>query len=195
MKAFEKFAEYMYYLFNAPFKQVKEKMNAWYIFCVVIGKYFDNVKAAFFSSRESSMVATASERFLTDLHGNERGMLRLKGEDIENYRTRLMLKFDISQKAGTVEGILLTASSLGYDATQIIPLYLSEPDKWAEFNLMLSGKSVSSINEINVITEEINKVKPASSKCNIIFYTPSICNIYVGAGLIYGEVITNRQVN
>jgi hypothetical protein len=159
----------------------------------VLGKYFDKVKEYYFVTREASLIISAPEDFLI-LLGNDRDMYRLKGETIENYRLRLMMKMEIAKKAGSIPGILLVASTLGYDESTLVPLYPTDEARWAEFNLYLSGSYISSINELNVISEEINKVKQASSKANLIFLTPNIGEINVGIAKIDGGTITNRQV-
>lgn len=193
MERFTAFCDYMYYLMHAPFKKVRKDINQWYLLFKVLGKYFDKVKEYYFITREASLIISAPEDFLI-LLGNERDMFRLKGETIENYRMRLLMKMEIAKKAGSIDGILLVASTLGYDESTLVPLYLSDENRWAEFNLYLSGSYISSINELNVISEEINKVKQASSKANLIFLTPNIGEIRIGIAKIDGSIITNRQV-
>ena len=189
------FGDYIYYLLHAPFKQVKQAVNQWKVYSKVIGKLFDDVKDKFFKVREASFIASAPERFLIEIIGLERNMLMLKGEDIESYRMRLMLKGEIAKKAGTKAGILLTASSLGYNESEIVSCYTYDKDRWAEFDLHLSGSNLSSINELNTIAEEIRKVKQASSRCNLIFQTPNISQgIRVGIASITSTTIINRQV-
>ena len=189
------FGDFMYYLLHAPFKQVKQSANQWKIYCKVVGGLFDDVKEKFFKVREASFIASAPERFLVEIIGQERNMIRLKGEDIEGYRMRLMLKGEIAKKAGTKEGILLTASALGYYESEIVSCYTYDSTKWAEFDLYLSGSTLSSVTELNTISSEIRKVKQASSKCNLIFQTPNISQgIRFGIASITSTTITNRQV-
>ncbi|MCY9758871.1 hypothetical protein M5X00_32150, partial [Paenibacillus alvei] len=110
---FEKFSDYMYYLLISPWKKVVRKENQFYIFLKVIGKLFDQTKEDIFRVREESMIITASEQMLNE-HGRERDMPRLKGEDIEAYRLRLMMKNMIATQAGTEQGILTALKALGY---------------------------------------------------------------------------------
>lgn len=193
MSRFEKYCDYMYYLLHAPFKKIIKEINQWYLLFKVLGKYFDKVKEYFFIVREASLIISAPEDFLV-LLGNDRNMFRLKGETIENFRLRLLMKMEIAKQAGTVPGILLAAKALGYDETEHVPLYITDETRWAEFNLYLSGSYISNVNELSVISEEINKVKQASSKANLIFLTPNVGNIRIGIAKIDGGIITNRQV-
>ncbi len=193
MSRFEKYCDYMYYLLHAPFKKITKEINQWYLLFKVLGKYFDKIKEYFFIVREASLIISAPEDFLI-LLGNDRNMFRLKGETIENFRLRLLMKMEIAKQAGSIPGILLAASSLGYDESTLVPLYLTDETRWAEFNLYLSGSYLSSINELNVINEEINKVKQASSKANLIFLTPTVGEIKVGIAKVDGGIILNRQV-
>ncbi|MCY9762109.1 hypothetical protein [Paenibacillus alvei] len=160
---FEKFSDYMYYLLISPWKKVVRKENQFYIFLKVIGKLFDQSKEDIFRVREESMVITASEQMLNE-HGRERDMPRLKGEDIEAYRLRLMMKNLIATQAGTEQGILTALKALGYEKSYIEPYYIHDPERWAEFIVYLGSSTPSGVNDIAVIDAEVMKVKPARSK-------------------------------
>lgn len=162
---FDKFVDYMYYLLFSPLKKVIKKNNQFYIFFKVLGKLFDRTKEDIFRVREEAMIVSASEDLL-HVHGAERDMPRLKGEDIENYRMRLMMKNIIAEEAGTKKGILTALRALGYDQSYIEPYYLQDPERWAEFIVYLGSKAPSGINDIAVIDAEVMKVKPARSKPN-----------------------------
>lgn len=160
---FEKFSDYMYYLLFGPLKKIVKKNNQFYILFQVIGKLFDQTKQDIFRVREESILISASESML-EQHGLDRGMRRLVGEDIENYRIRLMMKNIIAEKAGTTEGILLAVKSLGYEHSYIVPYYLLDSERWADFIVYLGGATPSGINNINLIDAEVMKVKPASAR-------------------------------
>ncbi|MFW5435201.1 hypothetical protein [Paenibacillus apiarius] len=160
---FEKFSDYMYYLLIAPLKKVIKRDNQFYLFLKVIGKLFDQTKEDIFRVREESMIITASELMLNE-HGRERDMPRLKGEDIESYRLRLMMKNLIATQAGTEQGILTALKALGYEKSYIEPYYIHDPDRWAEFIVYLGSSTPSGINDIAIIDAEVMKVKPARSK-------------------------------
>ena len=160
---FEKFQDYMYYLLYGPLKKIAKAKNQFYILFKVFGKIFDQTKQDIFRVREESMIISASDRMLEE-HGRDRNMKRLKGEDIENYRTRLSMKNIIAEKAGTNEGILLALKALGYEQSRIEPFYIHDPDRWAEFTIYLSSKQQSGVNDITIIDAEVMKVKPASGK-------------------------------
>ncbi|WP_018750719.1 hypothetical protein [Paenibacillus sanguinis] len=162
---FEKFVDYMYYLLFGPLKKVIKKNNQFYIFFKVISKLFDQTKQDIFRVREESMIISASERILEE-HGRERDMPRLKGEDIESYRMRLLMKNVIAEQAGTKNGILTALKALGYDQSYIEPYYLYDPDRWAEFIIYLGSKTPPGVNSLSVINAEVMKIKPARSKPN-----------------------------
>lgn len=165
MTRFEKFGEYMFSLLFTPLRKGRKAANQFYIFFKVVGKLFDDSKQDIFRLRAESMVISASESMLTE-HGKDRGMPRLKGEDVETYRTRLSMKAIIAEKAGTREGILLALKSLGYEDSYIEPFYKTDPERWAEFIVFLRGKNPSGVNDIRIIDTEIMKVKEASAKPN-----------------------------
>ncbi len=162
---FEKFQDYMYYLLFSPLKKVAKANNQFYILFKVIGKLFDKLKQDIFRVREESMVISASPRMLEE-HGRDRRMNRLKGESIENYRTRLSMKNIIAEQAGTELGILLALKALGYEQSRIEPFYIHDPSRWAEFLVYLGSKQQSGVNDIAIIDKEVMKVKPASAKPN-----------------------------
>ena len=159
---FEKFGDYMYYLLIGPLKKVIKKNNQFYIFIKVIGKLFDQTKEDIFRVREESTILTASELMLNE-HGRDRDMTRLKGEDIESYRLRLMMKNLIAEQAGTKKGILTALKALGYEKSYIEPYYLHDPERWAEFIVYLGSSAPSGVNDIAIIDSEVMKVKPARS--------------------------------
>ena len=96
MKRYDNFGDYMFDLLFAPLKKGKEVANQFRIFFRVIGKDFDDVKKAFFRVRDEANVVSASPVMLP-VHGQDRDMPRLEGEDVEAYRTRLSMKGLISE--------------------------------------------------------------------------------------------------
>ena len=84
MKRYDNFGDYMFDLLFAPLKKGKEAANQFRIFFRVIGKDFDDVKKAFFRVRDEANVVSASPVMLP-VHGQDRDMPRLEGEDIEAY--------------------------------------------------------------------------------------------------------------
>lgn len=163
MARFEQFGDYMFSLLFTPLRKGKKTENQFYLFFKVVGKLFDDSKRDIFRVRDESMVISASELMLPE-HGKDRGMPRLKGEDVETYRTRLSMKAIIAEKAGTREGILLSLKSIGYETSYIEPLFKTDLTKWAEFIIFLRGKYPSGINDIDIINAEVMKVKEASAK-------------------------------
>ena len=163
MKRFETFGEYMFALLFAPLKRGRKQDNQFFIFFRVIGRIFDGMKDDVFRVRSEANVATASPIMLS-VHGQDRGMSRLPGEDDEAYRTRLSMKGIIAEEAGTKKGILRALTALGYDKSYIEPLVYQEPTRWAEFIVFLNSSKRSGVNDLNVIDAEVRKVKEGSSK-------------------------------
>lgn len=163
MKRFDTFGEYMFDLLFAPLKRGKRAVNQFYIFFKVVGRIFDGMKKDVFRVRAESTVASASAVMLP-VHGQDRDMPRLEGEDIESYRTRLSMKGVISEWGGTKTGILYALASLGYEQSTIEPFSLQDPERWAEFIIYLKGSKQSGVNNLAVIDAEVRKVKEGSSK-------------------------------
>lgn len=116
---FESFAEYMWYLLTAPYKKVKKSINSWYILCRVFGKRFDEVKEDILRARDEGMVATCCQDML-QIHGADRRLTQYKGEDLENYRSRIAMYEEICRLGGTNEGVLLAVKALGFDSPVIV---------------------------------------------------------------------------
>lgn len=165
MERFDTFGAYMFDLLNAPLKKGKRDANQFYIFFKVMGREFDDAKAAFFAARDTTSIASAGASMLA-VFGQERDMRRLAGEDTEAYRKRLGMKGIISEWGGTTQGILYALAALGYDQSSIEPLSLQDTARWAEFIVFLRGSKQSGVNDIAAIDAEIAKVKQASSKAN-----------------------------
>lgn len=185
---FEKFGDYMFSLLFAPLKRVKRSANQLYIFFKVVGRHFDDVKATFFRVREESNVISCSEIMLP-IHGEDRDMPRLEGEDWEGYRTRLSMKGLIAEKAGTSAGIRYLAKSLKYDDVEI-GLY-QDPSRWAEVKIRFISKRAEIENK-DILLTELNKIKPARTLFNLSICTirSTQANLYTGFAIRIGLHIT-----
>lgn len=169
----DKFRDYMFYLLPAVLKKNKS-LNQFYIFCAVTGQLFDDLKIKMFRLREESMLDTCSDSML-EIAGQDRGMIRMKGESIDNFRKRLKMKAQIAAMAGTKQGILYALKSMGYDNCVITPLYESDPSRWAEINIDFYVESVDDPNEIDFkcIVDSVMNTKKASTLPHYIFHYPS----------------------
>lgn len=163
MKRFDTFGEYMFDLLLGPLKRGRRAVNQFFIFFRVVGREFDDLKAAIFRVRYEGNVMSCSEAMLP-VHGQDRDMPRLEGEDAEAYRTRLSMKGIISEWGGTRKGVLYALTSLGYDLSSIEPLSEQDPERWAEFVIWLKGTEQSGVTNLSVIDTEVQKVKEGSSK-------------------------------
>jgi hypothetical protein len=186
---FEKFGDYMYYLLFAPFKRMSKAINQWHIFFKVIGKLFDATKQDIFRVRSESMIASASELML-EQHGRDRTMPRLKGEIVENYRTRLSMRYVIALEAGTDKAIRYVAKAFGYDNIDIQKD--TDPGKWAEFSVQfLGGKIV--LDDRELLLKELNKIKPAGGLLTVTKEQRYTAQQYIGTAYVIGKIITIRQ--
>ena len=167
------FGEYMFFLLTAPLKKHKST-NQIRIFLKVMGSLFDDTKQDIFRIRRECGIVTASRPML-QVHGEDRDMVRLKGEEIEYFRWRLLMKAIVAEKAGTEEGILFALKALGYQNCYITPVWKDNPERWAEFYLHLDiDLDTEPRLDLKVIMEEVRKVKEASAKPNyMLHYTTS----------------------
>lgn len=162
MKQFETFGEYMFDLLFAPLKKGRKTVNQLCIFFKVMGREFDDLKAAIFRVRSEANVASCSEVMLP-VHGQDRDMPRLEGEDAEAYRTRLSMKGIISQWSGTRRGVLYALTALGYDRSRIELFADQDAERWAEFIIFLNSSKPSGVTNLSVIDGQVRKVKEGSS--------------------------------
>lgn len=193
MKQYNHFGEYMFDLLFGPLKKGKKAVNQFYIFFKVIGRVFDGLKEAAFRVRDETNIATASPVMLP-IHGQDRDMLRLVGESIEGYRTRLAMKGIIASWAGTGRGIKYAMAALGYEHSTIEPVYASDPTRWAEFVVQLGPPNSIAVREPLTVYEEIQRIKEASSKLAYftIIHDPAAVEIFIGVRVSsYTEQILN----
>lgn len=184
---FEKYADYMQYLLTTPLK-VGGKNNQFYLFFKVIGKLFDDTKADIMRLREETLIETASPIML-EVHGHERGMIRLKGESIDGFRKRLQLKAIIAELSGSEAGIILALKGVGYDNCVIEPVWKTNPERWAEIYIDFLLLDIDSENSIDFqsIKREVMKTKQASTYPNYRFKYPTT--------IFNKETISSRLIN
>ena len=183
MKPFETFGEYMFELLFAPLQRGKKAVNQFFIFCRVVGREFDDLKETLIRIRDEANLATASEIMLP-IHGQDRAMPRLAGEDAESYRTRLMAKCSIAELSGIKAGILYALAALGYGESTIESFSYKDPDRWAEFIVYLGHGSPTAIREMLTIYNEIQKVKEASSRLAYFVFMDTLPlngSLYIGS--------------
>lgn len=135
----EKFGDYMYYLLHYPFKQAERAVNQWYIYLSVIGKLFDQNKEAFFVARREGCVFTASQIILPE-HGLDRRLTRYLGEDIENFRNRILTYAETCSLGGTDLGVRLAVEALGFTNVETVACYKIDDSqkRWAEFYIVIT---------------------------------------------------------
>lgn len=173
------FKDYMYYLLTTPLKRVSRDINQFSILFKVLGTQFDKSMEMLFLAREQSMLAKADSSFLSE-HGKDRKMQQYQGETIDNYRNRLMMKTAIAEEAGSNESIILTLISLGIEKPILTPTYKYDPQRWAEFDVMIDELYMDVIS-LNIIKQEVRKIKQASSLPNYGFILHSDSGSLCGA--------------
>lgn len=158
----------MFDLLFAPLKQGKQAVNQFFIFFKVVGREFDDMKEILFRVRDEANVVSASPPMLA-VHGQDRDMPRLSGEDDETYRMRLAMKGLISEWGGTIKGILYALAALGYQDCAIDPLVYTDPARWAEFLVSIRMGLDDTGPNTGLIRKVVRDVKQASSKDNYLF--------------------------
>lgn len=186
---FSNFGDYMFDLLFSPLKKVKKSLNQFYIFFKVIGKRFDAAKQEIFRVRQESSIVTASEAML-QVHGADRDMVRLQGETIDGYRTRLAMRAIIAEEAGSNEGIRYLARAFGYDNVEITPGV--KPDKWAEATVLFIGGKIV-LDDQALLLQELNKIKPARTLLTLAKEQRYSGTIHVATAYIIGKELTMRQ--
>jgi len=177
------FGDYMYSLLFAPLRKVQKSINQWAIFFSVIGKLFDDTKQDVFRVRSESMIVSSSEPVL-ELHGLDRGMVRLKGETVDNYRIRLAMKYIIAS------AILYVAKAFGYDNVSIERN--TDPAKWAEATVQFIGGKIV-LDDRALLLKELNKIKPASALLTVSKEQRYTATIYQGTVRVIGRQMTISQ--
>lgn len=188
---FEQFADYMWYLLNAPFKKVKKSLNQWYIFFKVLGRRCDYVKETFLKARDETMLATCSDVMLVE-YGKERGLSRYENEDIENFRKRVALYPESCRLGGTNRGIIVAVKSLGYTDVSVISAREVDgtDDAWAEFYVTISMEEAHPIG-FDILCKEVRQKKEVGAKDNYMFITNELAKITAG-GIM--SVVTYTQL-
>lgn len=173
---FDKFCDYMYYLLTSPFKQVRKRINQWYILFRVLGKRFDEAMEQLYDAREQTMLATCDPVMLP-VHAEDRKMTKYPGEDAENFRARIANYPEVLRLGGSDPGVILAARTLGYTDVEIVQankmphsVCPKKGDRWAEFYVIITmnigeGHPVS----LSVLRNEVRKVKYITAKDNYYF--------------------------
>lgn len=164
---FEKFSDYMWYLLHAPLK-VKRLGSSILTLFIVLGILFDELKEQLLSVQKQGNILTATDRYL-DLCGRDRNIPRLKNEDDESYRKRLLMKVEVAQRAGTLKGLEVALDAMGYEV-EIRPAYLEDETRWAEFWVILDEElDRHEVYDFKMIKQTVMEVKQASAKPNYGF--------------------------
>ena len=95
-----------------------------------------------------------------------------------------MAKPETAKLAGTDNGVIATMKSLGYEKSFTRPLYLTDPEKWAEFYVFITEDDIDNIKNFDIVKKEVDTVKQVSSLSNYGFALGIKTNEVVEAVLI-----------
>lgn len=125
---------------------------------------------------------------------------RLGAIDLEYFGRAYLPQYFVRESPafhGELDGIwsegVMKGKAFGYKNVRIEPLYLTDPSRWAEATVWISGGDFI-ITDRNVIQAEINKVKPARSLVTLAQEQNYDCVSYWGGVLEIGRIKDFRQV-
>ena len=175
---FQKFADYIYYLLPAPFKRIKKGLNQWYIFCKVIGAWFDEVKNDLLKAADETTIATCSDELLP-YYGEDRNLTQYKNEGNAEFRSRIAMADEMEYLGGTREGVILSAKTTGIPKAEWhwLPVVTGDYSRWAEFYLFIYDSLDSEkLNvDFNVLKKNVRDVKCSESKDNYRYICTTEC--------------------
>lgn len=171
---FDRFCDYMYYLLTSPFKKIKKSKNQWFILFKVLGHRFDEALESIYNARNQTMVATCAQEML-QIHAEDRGITRYKGEELENFRKRISNYTEVCRLGGTNKGVILSVWALGYNKVSLVPAkeFTSDPSRWAEFFIVITIESEET-NPVglDILKKEVRRTKEVGAKDNYFFIYP-----------------------
>ncbi len=175
---FQKFADYIYYLLPSPFKRLKKSVNQWYIFCKVIGQWFDEVKNDLLKAVDETTIATCSDELLI-YYGEDRNLTQYKNEGNEEFRSRIAMTDEMEYLGGTMEGVLLAAKTTGLQNVEYywLPEVTGDYSRWAEFYLFVyDSLDNGKLNvDFNVLRKNVRNVKCSEAKDNYRYICSAEC--------------------
>lgn len=180
-----KFGEYILSLLPGFLRRrdgTKTDIERW---AEALGVSLDELKQAIFRVRRAWLLDTATGQAL-DLHGQDRGIPRLPGENDDSYRQRLKAAYQTYALGGTNPGLVEVLKVMGYPNARIhelfkdgvvLPLHNGQNFyngavrhqggvRWAEFKIFMGieeGKDYAAA-ERRVLVTAINKAKASHSK-------------------------------
>ncbi len=125
----------------------------------------DTVRDSILWLRLQASPETCEEQFLS-FHAAARGIIRRRHESITQYRTRVVNAYAWQLLGGKRAGFPKMLSYLGYPNVYTYNLKNDDPERWAEFKVILPLPEDTTITEadIKTIDDVVNDQKPAKSK-------------------------------
>lgn len=175
------FAEYFYYLLHRIYKrgplQFGSDINK---LTRAMGPNYEAALDTLFFRREQAFAATARGKALDQL-GADRGLPRWQGETDDNYRLRLLAAYSTYSQLGTAAAMVNTLDRLGYTDATITEMRDEDPDRWAEFKVLLKlPKAIWRPPERTKTIRTISMMKPATTKLAYLDLEAPFKDITVG---------------
>ena len=128
-------------------------------------KNAENFKTKAYEVRRNRFPQWATPDAL-NLLGKERGIKPLKGEGLEDFRTRVINALQWWQLAGSVKGLKTIFKPLGFTDVEIKEVLKKDPKRWAEFEVYLEKEVLTpeDADKVSIAKELINQLKPAHEK-------------------------------
>lgn len=190
---FQKFADYLYYLLPSPFKRLGKSINQWYIFCKVLGAWYDEVKADLLRAADETTIATCSD-ILLKYYGDDRNMNQYQNEDNDTFRSRIAMADEVESMGGTRDGLLLAARTAGFQTAEHywLPVITGDDARWAEFYLFVYDPLESDVvADFENLKKYVRDVKASESKDNYRVVCTADCDWKLTGG---ASVITEEDI-
>jgi len=160
----DKTAKWLWSLAPSHMKEGNDTERDSYKLFSIWAKNTEVFKGYAYEVRKNRFPQWAKEEAL-NLLGKERGIEPIKGESLEDYRTRVVNALDWWKLAGTVKGIKTVFKLLGFEDVNISP---ADPggERWAEFKVILQKTTIAQedARKLPYAVGIINRLKPAHEK-------------------------------
>ena len=130
-----------------------------------------------FSARRQKFPELSDDSVLY-LLGKERNLEKFRYESSNEFRERIKKSVDFWFQAGSVETLKEILTIYGFSGTEIKSVRYEDPEKWAEFDIILERRTIiENVKEkVELVTNVVNHLKPAHEKLryfqlNFIFET------------------------
>ena len=156
----DKIADYLYWLLPNFFKKKVKHDSLVYRLLKIFGKQLENVRDDINLLNRQFTAATAFNSHLDEI-GKARGVFRLKDEQDDDFKNRILVAHLEKQKAGTIPGMTDGLKILGFEV-DLIELFQTDRSRWSEFIIRINTWD-GAVNQ-TAFYNEINHLKPAHTR-------------------------------